>query len=122
VTPPAWNCGIYDKMKLIMRYENKTARKATLIVGGYHVPVIVDTRETINIRDRRSHHEGRLWSSEMPISASLEGPLSLVFPNGDTEVIRVFSQHPTQTNPASTPGLWEFFEAFFIAEDNVAKN
>lgn len=112
----------WNKIKLTMRYENKTARKATLIVGEYRVPVIVDAREIINMRDRRSHYEGRLWSSEMPISAFLEGPLSLVFPNGDMKVIRVFSQHPTQTNLASNPGLWEFFEAFFIAEDNVGKS
>ena len=86
------------------------------------MPVIVDAHEVINLRDRRGHYEGHLWSNEMPISASLEGPLSLVFPNGDIEVIRVFSQRPTQTNPASNPGLWEFFEASFMAENNMGKN
>ena len=108
-----------------MRYANKTARKAALIVGENAVPVIVDAHEIINIRDRRSHYEGRLWSTEMPISASFESldrPLSLVFPNGDIKVVRVFSQHPTQTNPASNPGLWEFFEASFIAENNMGKS
>ena len=105
-----------------MRYANKTARRATLTVGESHVPVIADTHEIINLRDRRGHYEGRLWSNEMPISASLEGPLSLVFPNGDIKVIRVFSQRPTQTNPASNPGLWEFFEASFMAENNMGKN
>ena len=115
----------WHKMKLTMRYANKAARKATLIVGECRVPVIVDAHEIINVRDRRSHYEGRLWSTEMPISASFESldrPLSLVFPNGDTKVIRVFSRYPTQTNPPSTPDLWEFFEASFIAEDNVGKS
>ena len=85
---------------MIMRYANRTTRKATLVIGESRVPVIVDAHEIIDLRDRRMHYEGRLWSDKMPISASLEGPLSLVFPNGDIRVIRVFSQLPTQTNPA----------------------
>ena len=105
-----------------MRYANKTAIRATLLVGGSYIPVIVDAHEVINLRDRRGHYEGHLWSNGMPISASLQGPLSLVFPNGDIKVIRVFSQRPTQTNPASNPGLWEFFEASFMAENNMGKN
>jgi len=105
-----------------MRYANKMARKAILIVGGIYVPVIVDAREIINIRDRRGHYEGRLWSNEMPISACLGVPLSLVFSKGDTKVIRVFSQYQSQTNPASDPALWDFFEATFISNNNVGKN
>ena len=107
---------------MTMRYANRTTRKAILVVGENRVPVVVDAREVINIRDRRGYYEGHLWSNEMPISALLEGPLSLVFPNGDVKVIRVFSQRPTQTNPASNPGLWEFFEASFMAESNMGKN
>ena len=107
-----------------MRYANKTARKATLIVGENRVPVIVDAHEIINIRDRRSHYEGRLWSTEMPILESLkslEGPLPLVFSGGETRIIRVFSRYPTQTNPPSNPDLWEFFEAWFISENNIGE-
>lgn len=107
---------------MTMRYANRTTRKAILVVGENRVPVVVDAHEVINLRDRRGYYEGRLWSNEMPISASLEGPLSLVFPNGDIKAIRVFSQIPTQTNPASNPGLWEFFEASFMAESNMGKN
>lgn len=107
-----------------MRYANKMARKAVLIVGESRIPVIVDAHEIINIRDRRSHYEGRLWSTEMPILASLkslEGPLSLVFPGDEIKVIRVFSRYPTQTNPPSNPDLWGFFEAWFISENNMGK-
>ena len=86
------------------------------------MPVIVDARETVNTRDRRGRYEGRLWSSEMPISAFVDGPLSLVFPDGDMRAIRFSDQHPTKTNLSSNPGLWDFFEAFFIAEDNVGKS
>ena len=105
-----------------MRYANRTTRKAILVVGDKHVPVIVDAHEVINIRDQRTHYEGRLWSREMPISAPIEGPLSLIFPNGDIQIIRIFSQLPTQTNPSSTPDLWEFFEASFMAESNIREN
>ena len=105
-----------------MRYANKTAIRAVLLVGGSYIPVIVDAHEVINLRDHRGHYEGRLWSNEMPVAASLEGPLSLVFPDGETKVIRVFSQYPTQTNPSSNPNLWEFFEASFMAENNMGEN
>lgn len=107
---------------MTMRYANRTTRKAILVVGGNRIPVVVDAYEIINLRDRRGHYEGHFWSNEMPTSVSLEEPLSLVFPNGDIKAIRVFSQLPTQTNPASNPSLWEFFEASFMAESNMSKN
>lgn len=100
-----------------MRYASRTAIKATLQVGENPIPVVVDAREVVNLRDRRGHYKGYLWSTQMPVSASLEGPLTLVFPSGETKVIRVFSQYTV--SPSSAPGLWEFFEASFISDSNV---
>ena len=104
-----------------MRYAGKTAIKATLLVGESRIPVVVDAREVVNLRDRREHYEGFLWSTQMPISASFEGSLSLVFPDGNTKTIRIFSQYPHMANPPSTPGLWDYFKAQFMSVDNVSE-
>ena len=104
-----------------MRYAGKTAIKATLLVGESRIPVVVDAREVVNLRDRRRHYEGFLWSTQMPISASLEGSLSLIFPDGNSKLIRIFSQYPYMANPPSTPGLWDYFKAQFLSEDNLSK-
>ena len=104
-----------------MRYAGKTTIKATLLVGESHIPVVVDAREVVNLRDRRGHYEGFLWSTQMPISASLEGSLSLVFPNGNMKAIRIFGQYPHMANPPSTPGLLDNFKAQFMSVDNISE-
>ena len=104
-----------------MRYASKTAIKATLLIGESHIPVVVDAYDVVNLRDRRGHYEGSLWSTQMPISASLEGSLSLVFPGGEMKKIRIFSQYPSINNPACSPGFWDNFEARFMSADNLSK-
>jgi hypothetical protein len=104
-----------------MRYAGKTAIKANLFVDESRIPVIVDAREVVNLRDRRVSYEGFLWSTQMPISASLEGSLSLIFPDGNVKAIRIFSQYPYMANPPSTPELWDYFKARFLSADNISK-
>jgi len=104
-----------------MRYVSKTAIKAMLRIGENRIPVIVDAQAIVNLRDRRGHYEGFLWSTQMPISVPLEGPLSLIFPDGNAKAIMIFSQYPQMGNPPSTPGLWDYFEAQFMSMDNISE-
>lgn len=104
-----------------MRYAGRAAIKATLLIGKNRIPVVVDAQEIVNLRDRRGHYEGFLWSTQMPVSAPLEGSLSLIFPDGNTKAIRILSQYPQMANPPATPGLWDYFKAQFMSVDNISE-
>ena len=97
-----------------MRYGGKNVVRARLLVGGNDIPALVDASEVIDLRDRRGYYEGRLWSSQMPVSVCLEGPLSLVFPDGHTEQIRILGRPPT--GGPRNGRVWQYFEASFISD------
>ncbi len=107
-----------------MQYMNKFARKATLIIEDQKIPVIVEAYDILNLQDYRKHFEGHLWSTEMPISTSmniLNKGLSIIFNEGDIKVIRIISSIPTYSNPASENGKCAYFEAKFLAEENIGE-